>query len=627
MGQNDNQMYRSVGQALYRYLPCKWIDFYKKESRENFSAYVTHWNSNILQNINNKRLLRLVSQSVKNFEAIASLTNPRSLEGFATTIDETTYNVLTPKISEVNLAVSSTINPLAFHCEKCHKVKQFYNSSDYFNAPKTCCGVKMTQSRLIRYCVCGYAEGTYVPKCDAHGYNYIIRDKNGFSYTCTKCQKHFPLQKACPECKEQMVVKPALDTGHFFPFSLSIIDLLDKKKDIFLESERQNGSQNGEYVVIAHLLGLISDADYVELIKQGRIESDADFSVKMNAERESLKALGIEESVIDTIIKGKSQQAQSHKIISAIDTVKAAIGNLEQNNIRSIAEEIMEYEELVNPRKKVTLDEAIISAKELDANANPDNYKVLAQEFGILNTQLCSHVPIVFCSYGYTRKERDASKNKIRLRGFPEEEKGKKNVYAARLETEGVLFEFDKKKIINWLIKNDYVSAHDLPQSMSDKDLQTWFIDKIKAADIKPFTPIEDPITSIVYKLIHSISHLLIRQASEICGLDRNSLSEYILPNIPAIFIYCQNSQGFNMGALYNAFQVSFDKWLLNAKSDAEKCIFDPICIDETKACAGCLFLNEISCQHFNKDLDRSLIVGHYDRKEKKRHYGFWEKK
>ena len=64
----------------------------------------------------------------------------------------------------------------------------------------------------------------------------------------------------------------------------------------------------------------------------------------------------------------------------------------------------------------------------------------------------------------------------------------------------------------------------------------------------------------------------------------------------------------------------------LKIKEVAEKCIFDPICIERYKACGGCLFLNEISCQHFNHDLDRAFVIGHYDRSTKTKITGFWER-
>ena len=125
--------------------------------------------------------------------------------------------------------------------------------------------------------------------------------------------------------------------------------------------------------------------------------------------------------------------------------------------------------------------------------------------------------------------------------------------------------------------------------------------------------------------MIHTISHTLIIAAAEVCGLDKNSLSEYIFPNVPAIFIYCQNSQGFNMGALFSVFEMYLDKWLDNSYQAAKECVFDPVCREGDAACTGCIFTNEISCQHFNHDLDRNLLIGKMDKKTETRLYGFWE--
>lgn len=196
------------------------------------------------------------------------------------------------------------------------------------------------------------------------------------------------------------------------------------------------------------------------------------------------------------------------------------------------------------------------------------------------------------------------------------------------MNTEGVLFELDRRKILEWLLKNDFILSSDCPDLQSEEEMKLWFINHIKPEEIHSFTPInevEAPETYYVYRLVHSISHLLIRAAADIGGLGKDSLSEYIFPGIPAILIYCQNSQGFNLGSLYNTFEAYFDKWLNRANVFAQKCIFDPICIERNKACTGCLFLNEVSCQHFNKDLDRALLIGHVDKESKKRIFGFWE--
>ena len=46
---------------------------------------------------------------------------------------------------------------------------------------------------------------------------------------------------------------------------------------------------------------------------------------------------------------------------------------------------------------------------------------------------------------------------------------------------------------------------------------------------------------------------------------------------------------------------------------------------NKEKACAGCLFLNEVSCRHFNKDLDRSYLCGYFDNQKQKKLKGYWE--
>jgi ATP-dependent helicase YprA (DUF1998 family) len=213
------------------------------------------------------------------------------------------------------------------------------------------------------------------------------------------------------------------------------------------------------------------------------------------------------------------------------------------------------------------------------------------------------------------------------LHAFKEEHNGIKNIYATKLTTEGVLFEFDRAKILKWLDTNGYIDHDSLPDLSDENEVKLWFANNVKPDLIRPFSTIDprEAATYYVYNLIHTLSHLLIRSAASMCGLDKNSISEYILPGIPAVLIYCQNSQGFNLGALFNLFEAYFDKWIENAYSGAEKCIFDPICIERHKACTGCLFLNEVSCQHFNHDLDRSLIIGSVDRINKTKKQGFWE--
>lgn len=402
-----------------------------------------------------------------------------------------------------------------------------------------------------------------------------------------------------------------------------MIDLLDKRKDVFLDKETE---YQGEKVVISQYLGLVSPEQYEAVVAKGTITREDEFEKELQIKADKYRELGLDDATIAAVIDAERRGNPNNQVFEAIARVSNGLSVVTQEEYTPIAEAILEYDELLHAKVTLSLEEAENDAELINDGVKP-NYRELASKFGFSNVQLCSSVPIVSCSYGYTRKEQFGES--IKLRGFPREME-KRNIYAARLETEGVLFEIDRKKIIDWLVDNQLISDSDKPKSDNEYDLKMWFLDRIQTGLITPFTEIDDTsdkgkITKAVYTLIHSLSHALIREAAEVCGLDKSSLSEYILPNIPAVFIYCANSQGFSMGALYSAFQSQFDKWLKHAKENSKKCIFDPLCINHDKACAGCLFLNEVSCKHFNKDLDRSYLCGYFDVQKQEKLKGFWE--
>lgn len=298
-----------------------------------------------------------------------------------------------------------------------------------------------------------------------------------------------------------------------------------------------------------------------------------------------------------------------------------------ESDLSSIAERILEYDLVTKLDDVSDLASAVNVARLLNTNANPEQYAQIAEKFGIKSARVCDRIPFISCSYGYTRVESEW-KEGVQLHALKEEKNGRKNIYATKLNTEGVLFEFDRKKIIQWLLVNGIINIEEAPDLNSEEEIKIWFLNNIKPSLIHPFSTIDETAskeTYYVYRLIHSLSHLLIRAAADIGGLGKDSLSEYIFTGVPAVLIYCQNSQGFNLGSLFNTFEAYFDKWMNKAYASAQKCIFDPICIERQKACTGCLFVNEVSCQHFNKDLDRALVVGHVDRESQRKITGFWE--
>src|SRR5699024_7514892 len=442
-----------------------------------YAVHVDYWNSMQLSGINNKRLLRIVNQRVHEFIEHSS-EGEAAVVDFAPTIDEETYEVLTPKVSDTIGAIHTSVKPWVFVFSSCGRVRQYYSYDEFKrreHEPCDKCRKHMTQIRMIRFCRCGYADGIYVPKCQnpEHGTKYMYRRGSGTDFVCSKCGKKAVISHTCPECHNQLEIRPALDSSHFIPATVTLIDLLDKRKDVFLENETD---YQGEKVVISQYLGLVSPEQYEAVVTKGNITREDDFEKALQVEADSLRAAGLDDATITLVIDAKRRSNPNNHIFEAIAKVSNGLSVSIPEEYTPIAEAILEYDELLHAKITLSLEEAADDAALINDGIKP-NYRELANEFGFSNAQLCSSVPIVFCSYGYTRKEQFG--DRIKLRGFPREME-KRNIYAARLETEGVVFEIDRKRIIDWLLKNRFISDSDKPKSDSEYDLKMWFLDKIQ---------------------------------------------------------------------------------------------------------------------------------------------------
>ena len=623
---SKQQMKRGKTQSLYKYLPETWIDFsVRGKERKQYIAKVLRWNSEKLDGINAKRLIRTVNEAVRSFENQAATPGPiKPTIGFGAELTKDNCDVLTPKASEEERGIVAKISPLTFYCKHCYKVYQFSNEEEYLKrrvcTNPECHHVELTQFRQIYFCKCGYATDKHNPRCPEHGYQYVKWDGH-FDFVCTKCKRSIPMQVKCPTCGDMLHPKVALDPAQFFVFSLSLIDLIDENLEKFISE-----SEYGPYITFAYWLGMISKEELDDIIKNG-IVSDPEAYQKVYDQYYQLMLTALKnELAAATAAKTAADQQCGNRFNDIVTSLKGKVFSTEED-ISSIAERILEYDLVTRLDDVSDLASAVNVARLLNTNANPEQYAQIAERFGIKSARVCDRIPFVSCSYGYTRVESEY-KEGVQLHALREEKSGRKNVYATKLNTEGVLFEFDRKKIIQWLLANGIISEDEAPNLDSEEEIKIWFLNNIKPSLIHPFSTIDETVskeTYYVYRLTHSLSHLLIRAAADIGGLGKDSLSEYIFPGIPAVLIYCQNSQGFNLGSLFNTFEAYFDKWMNKAYSNALKCIFDPICIERQKACTGCLFVNEVSCQHFNKDLDRSLVIGHIDRETQKRTTGFWE--
>lgn len=132
------------------------------------------------------------------------------------------------------------------------------------------------------------------------------------------------------------------------------------------------------------------------------------------------------------------------------------------------------------------------------------------------------------------------------------------------------------------------------------------------------------PVARIL--LLHTLSHLLIRQVSLECGYSSASIRERLYIGSPAaptagllLSTAASDSEGTLGGLVALGETRHLTRLLDDAMRDAERCSSDPLCAEHVPtaesralhaaACHACLFVSETSCESNNRWLDRAVLV------------------
>ena len=127
------------------------------------------------------------------------------------------------------------------------------------------------------------------------------------------------------------------------------------------------------------------------------------------------------------------------------------------------------------------------------------------------------------------------------------------------------------------------------------------------------------------YLLLHTLSHLLVREIALECGYSSASITERIYSNVKrneaGILLYtaASDSEGTLGGLVRLADAQQMDRLLRAAFANARRCSSDPLCAEHAPlptedtlhgaACHACVFASETTCERGNRFLDRRLIV------------------
>lgn len=175
---------------------------------------------------------------------------------------------------------------------------------------------------------------------------------------------------------------------------------------------------------------------------------------------------------------------------------------------------------------------------------------------------------------------------------------------------EGIFFEFDNDLIETWVNDNK-----DELQKRANAIQKNYDNTKLSDFEQRNITP--------KYLLIHTFSHLIIKELEFLSGYPATSLKErlYIGDNMQGILIYTIAGAEGSYGGLVSLCDDSkIDAIIQSALERTKDCAADPICehtdlngqgVGGTNlaACYSCALLPETSCEEFNRFLDRKELI------------------
>jgi hypothetical protein len=507
--------------------------------------------------------------------------------------------------------------PLIFWCQDhdCSRVFDFSNKGlPNSSICPMCKKGKLTQLRWIKFHRCGALQPLRPPFCKrCRSSENIALDIRGsekisnFRWICKNCGLTFGFFAGrCNECNwteevpsqadpRNMVIEVYRASRTFYPHyvvllnppkkemrsflslkewpelaAASLLKLPEMSGKNLLDFESSGNSLNGAFQ--------ISQEQIEELRKKGHTEEQIGLYLQM------------QEDLMGTI-KKKNEESSPQFIASKLIQRTGIDHDTYENISREILESVMPLQGT--------------STKELKSS------DCLSKLLGFSNISLINDFPIMTATFGYTRD--DYRPNLTRLNPFPPDKrhKGKFPIFVDTIEADSIIIKLDPIRVLSWIEYNGH--KPELPPG-SDNNLikNAYFFKLFNEISLGDAIHAIQPEARLVFGLLHTMSHLCIRQAAFICGLDHTRLSEYILPRTLTFAIYCNHRFGATIGALTSLFEQSIEEWLTKVK-DTYRCVYDPICLDNGANCHACTHLAETSCRYFNQNLSRAFLYGGND--------------
>lgn len=295
--------------------------------------------------------------------------------------------------------------------------------------------------------------------------------------------------------------------------------------------------------------------------------------------------------------------------------------------IRSIEESLAVLTEVTTESM-----ESVVGRAGVDSSARIELARTALAVVGLSEIRLVRDLPIINAAFGYTRRHFEPTYEELHVPGIPTtvrafypldrsaaqrlgriELEGTTPVLAREGEHEGLFFALKPETVYRWL-GLEHPSRVALLSGLEEVDR---YHDEIWSL----------PRRRLLFGVLHTLSHVVMRSLSRLAGLERTSLGEYLFTPIPGFVVYA-NAGTFNLGVMEVVLRDHVLALLEDIADSSVRCVHDPDCIEKRGACVGCIHAPEVVCRVFNHGLSRALLTGGHapwsDIGSRERVEGYW---
>lgn len=627
MSHENAEMERGVAQVLANFVPGDLFDY----GRRGITMQVDDWHEQQME-VDQRRIANHIQGRVSSYRN--GHTPPWS------ELDSARIDVFRPQ------KVFGEIFPTTMVCTRCQHVEYREHAQSFKHLRGRCgrsgCNGQLQQLSFVVTHECGEIFTIKPSPCDAHGFDDIRlnrgvpEDMRTWSFECGICRgRTGSLGVTCDACGEYVATAQPTNAGSvFYPQREVIVDIPHVGVE---EDEIPYGEEWARILMAAHIRDIDLETKGVTLeevatsglseeeVLEDLIEEFGEETVEENKEMLLKARMG------NTPTRGQVVAQNRDRVILPAERGEMDAGQA----YTAISHELFTFLRATRGYEggsmKASVEERHPTPRSLDSFLGEDVFIQKYPQAKLYRQKLdCIHVtdawivdnfPLLNTVFGYTRASADASETTLRAFEHPYSLDAL-TVWGDRSPSEAIILELNRAAIIDWLDENGYLAEVETPDVDDDADLKRWFLEHIDNTQVQnPFAPIDDELTRVVYRLVHSASHSLMGTASEQCGLSTDSISELLLPTVPAIVLYAQSMEHFALGGMFTLFKTRIHPWIDDAIDHAERCIYDPACLEDEDgaACHACLHVSEFTCEFFNGALDRGLLVGNEE------HTAFWD--